>query len=158
MVVILVKNSYLNRLSSRSEVKEGFAFGFFPCLAHVAQAEKTLFRLDWLKIAGSAISSTRPGSHLPRSRVRLPTHSCGASSLPGGTKRINLPFVGLFLVVSVLPTLLSVFPGPRSPAGVTPIIWSLNLRNRPPWSGLNVKSPIVSPVEHHTTDTPSFLT
>jgi hypothetical protein len=92
---------------------------------------------------------------LLRSRVRLPPHSCGAAFFPDGTKRFALPFLGLFLI---LPTLLLVFPGPGSRAGVTPIIWSLNLRNRAPWSGLAAKSPIMSPVGHHTTDTSSFLT
>jgi hypothetical protein len=53
---------------------------------------------------------------------------------------------------------VSVFPGPGSRARVTPIIWSLNLRNRAPWSGLDAKSPIMSHVGHQTTDTPSFLT
>jgi hypothetical protein len=47
----------------------------FPCLAHAAQAGKTLFPLDWLNIAGSASFSTRPGFRLPRSQVQLPTLS-----------------------------------------------------------------------------------
>jgi hypothetical protein len=55
---------------------------------------------------------------------------------PGDTKCITLPFLGLILFVSVLPTPPSVFPFPGSPAGVTPIIWSLNFWNKPPWSGL----------------------
>jgi hypothetical protein len=87
---------------------------------------ETLFPDDWLKIAGSAIFFTSPGSAFARSRVRLPTHSCGAAFLPGGTTLFTLPLLGLVLLVYVFSTPLSVFPGPGSRAGVTPMIWSLN--------------------------------
>jgi hypothetical protein len=46
-------------------------------------------------------------------------------------------FLRLAFFVSVLLTPSSVFPGPGSRAGVTPIIWSLNFKNRAPgvvWS------------------------
>jgi hypothetical protein len=96
-------------------------------------------------IKKTEIFSMSPGLRLPRPRARLPTHYCGAAFFPGGTKRIALPFLGLFLLVSILPTSMLVFPGPGSRAGVTPMILSLNLRNRAPSSGLVVKSPIMPP-------------
>jgi hypothetical protein len=45
------------------------------------------------------------------------------------------------------------FPGPGSCAGTTPMIWSLNLRNKAPCRGLVMKSLIMSLVRHQTNDT-----
>ena len=44
------------------------------------------------------------------------------------------------------------FPGPGSWAGITPMIWSLNLWYKASWSGLVMKSPVMYPVGHHTND------
>jgi hypothetical protein len=146
VIGINVKMVYLNRLYCRKEVKEGSLFGL---LSWLVEDREILSIWDLFH---------EPCLRLPRSRVRLPTHSCGAAFFHGGTERITLPFLGLFLLVSIFPTSLSVFPGTRPRAGVTPIIWSLNLRYRDPWSGLVAKSPIMSPVGHHTTDTSYFST
>ena len=80
--------------------------------------------------------------------------------LPGRTKPLScfFPFLDFILLESNLPLLGLAFPGPGSCAGITPIIWSQNFLNRAPWSGLVIKSPIMSPVGHQTTFTLPPLT
>ena len=72
----------------------------------------------------------------------------------GGTKlerNYSLPFLGLHLPRCAFPVWAFISAG--SCAGITPMIWSLNFRNRYPQSGLVMKYPIISPVGHHTNDT-----
>ena len=63
----------------------------------------------------------------------------------------SLPFLGLNFPGCVFPVWS--FPVPGSCSGITPMIWSLNLRKRAPWIGLVMNSPIISQVGHHTNDT-----
>jgi hypothetical protein len=123
----------------------------FTCFTHAARAGKTLSPLDWFNIARFAIFSTCLGPSFTRSRARLPTHSCGAASFPGGTKRIGLPFLGFFFLAYVLQKPLSVFHGTGSCAGITPMIWSLNLRNRAPlkWICCEVSDHVLCGAPYH---------